>query len=65
MREMNYYYIENFEETHDGINVDLRVRKIEEVLSWILSWGADVIVQEPEELRSRVREELDNMLKGY
>ncbi|MNZ55246.1 hypothetical protein D3C78_731680 [compost metagenome] len=65
MRETNYYYIENFEETHDGIYVDLRVRKIEEVLSWILSWGADVIVQEPEELRSRVREELDNMLKGY
>lgn len=65
MKETNYYYIEKFEDTNDGVRVVLRVRKVEEVLSWILSWGADVIVQEPEELRSKVREELEKMLKGY
>ncbi|MER8170536.1 WYL domain-containing protein, partial [Acinetobacter baumannii] len=40
-----------------------RVRQPEEILQWILGWGADVVVLEPESLRERVRAEAEKIAK--
>ncbi|MGG4217095.1 YafY family protein [Paenibacillus jamilae] len=65
IKEANHFYMESMEEREDGIHVFLRVRHPEEILSWILGWGADVVVVEPESLRKRVRAEVEKMLKCY
>jgi predicted DNA-binding transcriptional regulator YafY len=36
-----------------------------DVQKWILSFGADARVLEPEHLRDKVRNEVEKMLKGY
>lgn len=63
--ESNYFFIEKMEAQADGLLVTLRVRQPEEVLQWVLGWGADVAVLEPESLRKQVREEAEKMLKRY
>ncbi|WP_090737640.1 YafY family protein [Paenibacillus sp. Mc5Re-14] len=65
VKEANHFYMESMEEREDGIHVFFRVRHLEELLSWILGWGADVVVLEPESLRERVRTEVEKMLKCY
>jgi predicted DNA-binding transcriptional regulator YafY len=53
------------EEHQDGLHVVLRVRHLDELLQWVLGWGAGVIVLEPESFRNRIREEAKKMLKHY
>lgn len=65
VRESELYYIDGFEEHPDGLRVKLRIRRIEDILSWVLSWGAEVTVLEPEALRSWIVEEAEKMLKRY
>jgi predicted DNA-binding transcriptional regulator YafY len=65
LRESSYYYIESLQPAEDGILVTLRVRRPEEVLSWILSFGADAVVLEPESLRARISDELKKMSHHY
>ncbi|WP_438348629.1 helix-turn-helix transcriptional regulator [Paenibacillus sp. FA6] len=65
IKESNNFYMESLEDHQDGLIVTLRVRQIEEILSWVLGWGAEVVVLEPESLRDRVREEAERMLKRY
>ncbi|SEJ36598.1 helix-turn-helix transcriptional regulator [Paenibacillus polymyxa] len=65
LKEANHFYMESMEEHADGLHVLYRVRQPEELLSWILGWGADVVVLEPESLRERVRTEVEKMLKCY
>ncbi|MCJ7841953.1 YafY family transcriptional regulator [Lederbergia sp. NSJ-179] len=65
VKESNYYYIEDMEEHQDGLDVVIRVRQLEEVLQWVLGWGAGVIVLEPESFRNWIREEAKKMLKRY
>jgi predicted DNA-binding transcriptional regulator YafY len=65
VRESNYHYMEEMEEYRDGVHVVLRVRQLEELLQWVLGWGAGVIVLEPESFRNRIREEAKKMLKHY
>lgn len=65
VKESNYYYIEDMEEHQDGLDVVIRVRQLDEVLQWVLGWGAGVIVLEPESFRNRIREEAEKMLKHY
>lgn len=65
VKESNYFYIEEIEEDPDGLLVILRVRQPEEVLPWVLSWGANANVLGPESLRNRVREEVEKMLQHY
>ncbi|MCS7462295.1 YafY family transcriptional regulator [Paenibacillus doosanensis] len=65
VKESNYHYMESMTEQPDGLHAILRVRRQEELLSWVLGWGADVTVLEPESLRNRIREEAENMLKRY
>ena len=65
VKESNYYYIEGMVEHQDGLDVFIRVRQLDEVLQWVLGWGAGVIVLEPESFRNRIREEAKKMLKRY
>lgn len=65
VKESNNAYVEEMEEHQDGILVVLRVHQLEEVLQWVLGWGAEVIVLEPESFRIRIREEAEKMLKRY
>ncbi|MFD0711377.1 helix-turn-helix transcriptional regulator [Paenibacillus sp. GCM10027626] len=63
--ESNNYYMEAVEKQDDGLHVILRVRRTEEVLHWVLSWGAGVVVLEPESFREQIRNEAEKMLKRY
>ncbi|MWV46367.1 WYL domain-containing protein [Paenibacillus sp. HJL G12] len=65
VRESDIYYIDAFEEHPDGLQIKLRVRRMEDILYWVLSWGADVTVLEPESLRSRVVKEAQKLLERY
>ncbi|WP_025686210.1 helix-turn-helix transcriptional regulator [Paenibacillus maysiensis] len=65
VKEANNFYMEAIEERVDGLHVLFRVRQPEELLQWILGWGADVVVLEPESLRDWVRAEAEKMLKCY
>lgn len=59
------FYMETAEERSDGVWIHFRVRKPEELLYLILSWGGDVEVLEPESLRRQLREEADKIVKRY
>ncbi|OCT11340.1 transcriptional regulator [Paenibacillus pectinilyticus] len=65
VRESNNFYIETIEDHTEGLLVTLRVRQPEELLQWVLGWGAGVVVLEPESFRDRVRNELQETLKRY
>jgi predicted DNA-binding transcriptional regulator YafY len=65
VKESNYHYIEDMNEHQDGLNVVLHGRLLDELLQWVLGWGAGVIVLEPESFRNRIREEAQNILKRY
>lgn len=65
VKESNYHYIEDMKEHQDGLDVVLRVRQLDELLQWVLGWGAGVIVLEPELFRNRIRGEAQKILKRY
>lgn len=65
VKESNNYFLEAFEDHAEGLHMSFRVRHPQELLQWVLGWGADVVVLEPETLRKRVREEAEKMLKRY
>ncbi|MGN7359050.1 helix-turn-helix transcriptional regulator [Paenibacillus sp. SAF-054] len=65
IKESDLYYIETLEERPEGLRVKLRIRHMEEILSWVMGWGAGVTVLEPELLRLRLREEAEKILKRY
>lgn len=62
-RESMSYYATAVEETAEGdLLVTLRVRVEDEILHWVLSWGASARVLEPESLRARVRDHARRVL---
>ncbi|WP_228100971.1 helix-turn-helix transcriptional regulator [Paenibacillus donghaensis] len=65
VKESNYHFIEDMKEHQDGLDVVLRVRQLDELLQWVLGWGAGVIVLEPESFRDRIREEAQKTLNRY
>ena len=65
VKESNYPYLEEMKEHADGLDVVLRARQPEELLQWVLGWGAGVIVLEPETFRNQICEEAQNILKRY
>ncbi|WP_237100161.1 WYL domain-containing protein [Paenibacillus azoreducens] len=65
MKESNYHFIEDMKEHQDGLDVVLRVRQMDELLQWVLGWGAGLIVLEPESFRNRIREEAQKIPKRY
>lgn len=65
VKESNYHYIEDMKEHQDGLDVVLRVRQLDELLQWVLGWGAGVIVLEPELFRNRIRGKAQKIPKRY
>jgi len=65
IKEADSYYIDAVEEQPGGLEIRMRVRRVEEVLHWILGWGAAMTVLEPVALRERIREEAEKLLKRY
>ena len=65
VKESNYPYIEEIKEHQAGIDVVLRVRQPDELLPWVLGWGAGVIVLEPESFRNTIREEAQKITERY
>ncbi|RJE87440.1 YafY family transcriptional regulator [Paenibacillus sp. 1011MAR3C5] len=65
VKESSYHYVEDMKEHPDGLDVVLRVRQLDEILQWVLGWGAGVTVLEPESFRNRIREEAQKILKRY
>lgn len=65
VKESNNFYMEAIEENENGIYATFRVRQPEEILHWVLSWGADVVVLEPESFRHQIHKEIKKMLKRY
>lgn len=59
------FYVEETEEREDGLRVTFRVRQLEELLPYVLGWGGDVEVLEPDSLRRRIREEAEKILRRY
>ncbi|MED4955836.1 YafY family protein [Paenibacillus sp. FSL R5-0527] len=59
------FYVEEIEEREDGLRVTFRVRQLEELLPYVLGWGGEVEVLEPDSLRRRIREEAEKILKRY
>ena len=53
------------EDTPEGLLVTLKVRMESEVLQWLLSWGGNVRVLEPDSLRRRLAEEGKKIVENY
>lgn len=65
VNESRNFYIVAQEETPEGLLVTLRVRREEDVVSWLLGWGRQVRVLEPYSLRQRLASEIAAMQKMY
>ncbi|MGG3280585.1 helix-turn-helix transcriptional regulator [Paenibacillus solani] len=65
VKESGNYYMETFEECEDGLLMSFRVRRPEEILQWVLSWGSNIVVLEPDSFRDQIREEAEKMFKRY
>ena len=65
VHESRSYYTVAEEETPAGLLVTLHIRRENEVLQWLLSWGQHVRVLEPASLRKRLAEEAASMLRNH
>lgn len=65
VRESRFFFVTAQEETPEGLLVTLRVRREEDVLSWLLGWGRRAYILEPESLRQRLREEAEALARQY
>lgn len=61
VEESRYFYLVAQEQRGDGLEATLRVRREEDALQWILSWGRNARVLEPESLRVRLAAEIEAM----
>ncbi|MBX0327498.1 YafY family transcriptional regulator [Oscillochloris sp. ZM17-4] len=62
VREAPSFYIEELRDEPEGLLATLRLRRLDEIMPWLLSWGARATVLEPPELREMVRAEARAML---
>lgn len=65
VRENRLYYLEHEQETADGFVLTLHVRHEDDVLQWLLGWGAQVRVLEPASLRERIAAEAKAIVEHY
>lgn len=66
IRENRWHHSQRLADNADGgCDLHLTVGGIREILSWVLSWGADVEVLAPEELRNEVINHARQMLARY
>ena len=65
VKERPILYLASYQDSPQGLRLSLRVRNIEEVLGWILSWGRKVKVLQPKSLEKRLLEELTEIHSLY
>ncbi len=65
VRETPSYFQVGAEECEEGLIVTLTIRSHEEIVQWLLGWGAHVRVLEPAALRKRLAAEARAMLRNY
>lgn len=65
VRETRPYHTVSEEEHAHGLLMTFKVRREDEMLQWLLSWGRHVRVLEPASLRQRLREEATALLQQY
>ena len=65
VREAQYFYVEQLDETADGLLATLRVNHEREIVQWLLGWGRHVRVLEPAALRSLLADEARAMLQQH
>lgn len=65
VREERSFYTVAEEEVPDGLLLTLQVRREDEVVQWLLGWGAGVRVLEPLSLCERLAEEARRILDQY
>jgi predicted DNA-binding transcriptional regulator YafY len=65
VRESRSFFAVAEEQRPDGLLVTFRVRHEDELLQWLLGWGAHVRVLEPESLRRRMAEEAAQILRNH
>ncbi|MED3125200.1 helix-turn-helix transcriptional regulator [Bacillus wiedmannii] len=61
--ESRYFFIDSYEHRENDFHVFLKSRNIDEVFQWVLSWGSQVQVLEPNVLSEKIRDEAKKMLK--
>ncbi|PSQ80664.1 MAG: hypothetical protein BRD40_04150 [Bacteroidetes bacterium QS_1_65_9] len=64
-RRKVYHPTQQIEPAGSGIDVTFRVRGLEEIASFVLSWGTGVEVLEPEALRKRIADEVQALAEQY
>ena len=65
VEESRFFYLEALDHRDDGFEATLHVRREEDALQWILSWGQHAQVLEPESLRVRMVAEIEAMRERY
>ncbi len=65
VRESSAYYVAQMEEHPNGLLVTMKAHIEEEVVWWLLSWGDQVQVLEPESLRLRMAEAAKKIFEKY
>lgn len=65
VREARSFFTTAEETTPDGLLVTLRVRREDDVLGWLLSWGGRVRVLEPDSLRTRLLAEAAAIMRQH
>lgn len=66
IREGRWHDSQVLEEREDGgVELTMRVRGLTDIVQWVLSFGGECEVLEPEVLRERVREEVRRMAQLY
>lgn len=66
IRESKRHPTQELEDTPDGgVIFSVRVAGLDEISFWILSWGADAEVLEPDDLRAAIEETVCNLVDVY
>jgi predicted DNA-binding transcriptional regulator YafY len=62
VKEAKVFFVEEMQDTAEGLLVSLRVRTENEVVNWLLSWGGKVKVLEPPSMQKRLIQEAQKIL---
>lgn len=65
VREARSFYMVAEEETPEGLLLTFRAWRESDLLGWLLSWGAQVRVLEPESLRRKIAEEAEKIAQYH
>jgi predicted DNA-binding transcriptional regulator YafY len=65
VQESNYFFITNIEEISAGLLVTLHIRREEDLVGWLLSWGENIRVLEPLSLVERLKVTVTQILANH